>query len=432
MPFDTTDYERSLIGAICRDQGVIRLIMPLLRREDFSFTPCALVYDAACKADAEGRLFDGILASEALAGKLEEPRRFIAECMDFCPTTANAEVYAEALHRHAEHARLSSAVIGLLAVPPEEGVDLAAELMALCSEHIQARPSNRMRSLADVLDETFRAQFDPDEARVDTGYPRLDEVLMGMHADELIIIGARPAVGKTAFAISLAEHAATAGKLVQIYSLEMSEVQMGERFLARGAKRVGMNELINRAAANDEASQQDLGQTVIRLGGLPIQVNDSPRTTVSRIRSQAFAARGVGLIIVDYAGLMEPERGGSKPENRNQELGAISRALKLLAKELKIPVVLLAQLSRKTDDNERPSLAALRDSGELEQNADKVIFLWNIDRERHIVGVSVAKTRRGRLGAVRMQFDGEKMRFTEMGEPYEEPRRRRGWYREEA
>lgn len=428
MPFDTIELEHSVIGAVCVEQAVIRRLSPILRAEDFTVSACAAVYEAAQDADAAGRLFDGFIAAEALAGKIDDPRRFIAECIEVCPTTANAEAEAEVIHRHAERARLTATIMELLGSDPSAQRDLAAEIAAACAEQINARPATRLRPLSAVLLGTYNAMFQPDTARIDTGYGRLDALLMGMHAEELVIIGARPAVGKTAFALSIAEHAARGGKAVQVYSMEMSSTQLGERFLARGTDAAQMDHIIRRSAASDQAIADDLARALVRQSGLPIFIDDSPRTTVSRIRAQAFAARGLGLVIVDYAGLVEPERrGGGRrgTENRNQELGAVSRGLKMLAKELKIPVVLLAQLNRQKGETAQPTLADLRDSGELEQDADKVLFLWRIEEEDQTVGVSVAKTRRGRKGIVKMRFESARMRFVELEERYEHPRKRR-------
>ena len=157
-----------------------------------------------------------------------------------------------------------------------------------------------------------------------------------------------------------------------------------------------------------------------RLERLPLHFWDRPAATVSKIRSAAATVQSLRLIVVDYLGLMQAER---KADSRNLELGQISRDLKNLASELQIPIVAAAQLNRGVSDTERPTLLSLRDSGELEQNGSKVLFLWRVD-EDGTVGVAVAKNRRGRQGVVQMHFDGEHQRFIELSEPYCEPEKR--------
>ena len=413
---DTLDAETNLIGAICVDQKTVRVAAKYLTADDFRSSACGTVFDAALDADSRGKLFDGYMAADVLKGKLDNPRQFIAECIEVCVSTANAEEYAKLIRREADERRLREQVE--IALAEQSGEKLAETIAGICAEQIQKRPGSRMRKLDFVLQKTFQGLFEKPENRVDTGYSHLDNILKGMWGGELIVIAARPAVGKSAFALSIAEYAARCGKIVQFYSLEMEDVEIGERELARWTSSVTMDELIDRSIGEDDAKNEDAARAFSRTASFPIYIDDSPNVKPSKVRAQALTQERLGLIVVDYGGLMSPDR---KQDSRNLELGAITRDLKNLAKELKIPIIMLAQLNRGVSSEQKPTLRELRDSGEIEQNANKVLFLWNIDRDIGKVGVSVGKNRRGKCGDVVMEFDGAHMVFTELEERYEEP-----------
>ena len=209
---------------------------------------------------------------------------------------------------------------------------------------------------------------------------------------------------------------------------------MGERLLAKRADGVTMDQLID-GMPEDEDLWASVAEAASWESRLPVYFYDGPDVTVSRIRELALGIDDLKMIVVDYLGLMIGEK-DKKAENRNLELGGISRELKLLASELEIPIVAAAQLSRTVNETDKPKLSSLRDSGELEQNAVKVIFLWKTDPgDDTQVGCTVAKNRRGRTGDVNFYFDGSKMTFTELSyrtdndEPadkfHQRPRRRR-------
>lgn len=412
---DTQALETDLIGAICREQSVIRVAARYLEPEDFSIAACGVVFEAARDADSRRKLFDGYTAADALKGKIDDPRRFIAECMEVCVTTATVEEHAKLLRREADERRLRDKI--QLALMEESGEKLTDTIAGICVEQIQKRRGGRMKKFEDVLRKTFNELFEEPKNRVDTGYGRLDGILQGMWGEELIILAARPAVGKSALAMNIAENAARSGKTVLFHSLEMGDTMIGKRALVRWTNRVTMSDLINRGFGKDETMDAEVANAYVRSAGLPIYLDDSANVKPSKVRAQAMTLRDLGLIVIDYGGLMAADR---KAETRNLELGAISRDLKNLAKELQIPIIMLAQLSRKVGgDDVRPTLTDLRDSGELEQNADKCIFMWNIDREAGKIGVSVAKNRSGKQGDVVMYFDGEHMRYTETEERYD-------------
>lgn len=416
---DTLAEETAVIGAICQEPKLIRSIARNIEPRHFSSEACRSVYQYALDEDADGRKFDPLIAASALKDAIPEIRCFLAECMDMTPTTANAEEYAKLLLEKSNERELREGIAE--ALETEHGEKLTETIAALCAEQIKGRPQTRMKQLQTAMERTYKGLFEPMENRVDTGYGRLDRIVKGMWGGQLIIVAARPAVGKSAFALSLAENAARKGKVVQFYSLEMEDHEICERELARWVSKLTMNDLIDRDFASDEDKCADLANSYIKTSALPIYLDDSCNVKPSKVRAQALTQDDLGMIVVDYGGLMSSDR---EYDSRNLELGAISRDLKNLAKELNIPIVMLAQLNRRVADDTKPTLTELRDSGELEQNATKCIFLWNVDKENGKVGVSVAKNRRGKLGDVVMHFDGDHMRFTETEERYEEPRRR--------
>lgn len=417
---DTMEEEAYVIGSICQDSSLIRTISSIVEPKHFQYDSYRTVYEYALEAESNGKVFDALIAADALGGKIDGIRKFIAECIEVVPTTANAEEYARLLRSKSEERELRSGVE--IALSEERGEWLIDRISSMCNKIIQNRLGNRMKRLDEVMEKTYLGLFEEPKNRVDTGYGRLDYLLKGMWGGELIIIAARPAVGKSAFALSIAENVARAGKAVHFYSLEMEGVEIGERELSRWTKTLTMDGIIDKNIT-DEILSDDAADAYRKTAPLPVYIDDSPNVSPAKVRLQAFSQKNLGLIIVDYGGLMKSDR---KHEKRYLEIGAISRDLKNIAKELQVPVIMLNQLNRGVDETEKPSLRELRDSGELEQNANKCIFLWNIDKEEGKVGVSVAKNRKGKRGEVVMFFDGNHMRFSELEERYEEiPRRRK-------
>ena len=414
---DTSQLEYSVIGAICIDPKICDKVSSILIPDDFSISACGEVYEAACDALSRGKHFDAVLAADAIRNRVDDAVRFIGECMSITPTTANAEEHAKLLHQRAGEARFKLAVQEAL-----EGEDAAAAVAGICQSFLQASAGGGLRSIGQAMQTAWDGIANDKELRIDTGFPKLDGLLKGINAGQLVLIGARPGVGKSAFALDLAEHAARGGHRTLIYSLEMLSDELAERLMARKS-RVTMDKLIDKRLSDEDLA--DLAAASSNLSQLPITICDSPNVTVQKIRSQARTIKNLALIIVDFMTLLQSTR---RYDSRNLEVGAISRELKVLATELRIPIVVLCQLNRTQDETEEPGLMSLRDSGELEQNANKILFLWKVDRDTGTIGVKVAKNRRGRTGIVQMDFDGAHMRFMELTEDYVPPtKKRRGW-----
>ena len=392
MMQDTSALEYSLAATVCLEPKRVLQLRQIVSVEDFSVPACAAVFDAADSAVSRGKAFDANIAADGLRSVADDPRRFLADCID--------------------------------ATPALDEDNPAAAVAEVCKAHLLNSTGGRLKTISQALIETMSQLSARETQRINTGFPLLDSKLKGFEAGQLVIIGARPGVGKSAFLLDIAESAARAGNETLFVSLEMSAAELTERLLAR-RNAATMDQLIDR---NVESNWDSIAAASTRLKRLPLHFWDKPAATVSKIRGAAATIQNLRLIVIDYLGLMQADR---RADSRNLELGQISRDLKNLASELQIPIVAAAQLNRGVSDTERPMLLSLRDSGELEQNGSKVLFLWKID-EFGTVGVSVAKNRRGRQGVVQMRFDGEHQRFTELSEPYQEPEKksRRGGFLE--
>lgn len=385
---------------------------------------CAKLYTAATKAFREGKVLDPVMARDVILHATPNPDAFLVDCMNMCPSVSAAEDHAEYIHAQAKERRLRSRIDE--ALTSQSGDGLAVEIAGICQDYISGK-LGRSHTMAQTLNKLMDSLSAPPANRVETGFTRVDALLKGIRAGNLVIVAARPAAGKSIWAQCVAMNVARTGKSVLLYSLEMSDEELGERIIA-GASGVQLDKITDHTL--DEQAWKRLSEACQYLYDLPLIINDDPGVTTSKIRAEARTTKNLGLIIIDFMTLMKSE---GKYDSRNLEVGAISRELKLLAMELNIPIIVLSQLNRSVSDTDRPTLAALRDSGELEQNANKVIFLWNIDVEQGIKGVAVAKNRQGRCGAVQMRFVGDQMRFVEMRADEEvwskttPPRRRGKW-----
>lgn len=416
--------ELSVTGAYLIDPRYLNRVAGTLQAEDFMNPLCAKLYTAATKAFREGKVLDPVMARDVILHATPNPDAFLVDCMNMCPSVSAAEDHAEYIHAQAKERRLRSRIDE--ALTSQSGDGLAVEIAGICQDYIIGK-LGRSHTMAQTLNKLMDSLSAPPANRVETGFTRVDALLKGIRAGNLVIVAARPAAGKSIWAQCVAMNVARTGKSVLLYSLEMSDEELGERIIA-GASGVQLDKITDHTL--DEQAWKRLSEACQYLYDLPLIINDDPGVTTSKIRAEARTTKNLGLIIIDFITLMKSE---GKYDSRNLEVGAISRELKLLAMELNIPIIVLSQLNRSVSDTDRPTLAALRDSGELEQNANKVIFLWNIDVEQGIKGVAVAKNRQGRCGAVQMRFVGDQMRFVEMRADEEvwskttPPRRRGKW-----
>jgi replicative DNA helicase len=285
-----------------------------------------------------------------------------------------------------------------------------------------------VRSIYELLGESMdllETLYDRSSAitGVPTGFHDLDRLLAGLQPSSLVIIGARPAMGKTSLALSMATHAAKVARVpTLVFSLEMSHMEITQRILSAEA-RVDATHL--RTGSLSEVEWHQVQRAVGHLGEAPIFVDDNPHLTVMDVRAKARrlkASENLGLVVIDYLQLMS---GRHSAENRQVEISEISRGLKILARELSVPVVALSQLSRNLENrsDKRPVLADLRESGSLEQDADVVMFIYRDEvynpetAERGMAELLISKHRNGPTGAVQLVFHDKFARFANMARP---------------
>lgn len=430
----SADAERAVIGSMLIDASCVKDLMKCLEGEDFFIPTNQDIFETVRRMYVAGKPIDGVMVADELerAGKYSsETRSYLVQCMEITPTSANAMEYAQIVRKKAEKRRFTQAVMD--ALTGED--DPQAAVAAICHQKMRQRRGTRLKTMADAMTEAMENIAGKKEGRIDTGFPLLDATLKGLWPGHLVLVGARPGCGKSAMCMEIAESAAMKGKTVLHVTAEMKAGEVGERLIAKRTEGVTMDQLIDGVPETDEDLWMNIAYTASMEAKLPVYFYDGPDATVSRIRELALGIENLSMIVVDYIGLMIGEK-DKRAENRNLELGGISRELKLLATEMDIPILAAAQLSRTVNETDKPKLNSLRDSGELEQNAVKVIFLWKTDPgDDTQVGCTVAKNRRGRTGDVNFYFDGSKMTFTELSyrtdndEPadkfHQRPRRRR-------
>lgn len=391
------------------------------------------VYDAITSLYGAGEPADPVTVAEELrrAGLLEGigGHQLLLTLQAGTPATSNAQRYARIINENALLRRL----IGVAGEIAELGYGLPDDVIAavdkaesLVFDIAQRRVTDTTVVIKDLLDASLtrlEMLYERGDAitGLPTGYHGLDELTSGLQPSSLVVIGARPATGKTAFALGMAAHAALeVGRPVLFFSLEMSHLEITQRILSAEA-RVDSSKMRNGRLA--EADWSKLSHAIGRLAEAPLYIDDDPQTTVMEIRSKARRLKSregdLALVVVDYLQLMT---GRVRAENRQVEISEISRGLKILARELEVPVVALSQLSRQLEmrADKRPMLADLRESGAIEQDADLVMFLYrdeiyNADSpDRGTAEVIISKHRSGPTGMDRLAFLDHYTRFANM------------------
>jgi len=416
----------SVIGSMLIDARCIPKLAAILKPEDFYNELYGAVFEAAVDAHERGKTWDMVVALDALKTRLEsaEAAQTLVDIANLTPTAANAEEYAKIVRKYSGLRRLKDTFSAVFD-SSDDPAEVAANAIAECQEYLSGNRTGRLKTLAKALAEMYDAKHKNSELRINTGFPRLDRMLKGLCGGELIVLAARPGVGKSALMLELACAAAQQGKEALVVSMEMSDVEVAERLVARYST-VGMDALIDNELGADEWKK--IGETAGKLSSLPFTICDDPYVTTARIRAMARSMPHLKLICIDYLTLM---RSAKSYEKRYLEIGAMTRELKMLAQELRIPVVVLSQLNRDKDETQMPGLRDLRESGDIEQDANKVVFIWKLDEHTPDdgspvrVGVRVAKNRRGKTGVVVMNFYGRNMRYVETDQEYKPPTRRK-------
>ncbi len=418
------EAEMSIIGAILLDEKSLAKIVDKISVEDFSYSDLGKIYKSILKLSDLGKSIDFVTVMDELSNEKfftqDDLKKLLLLCCETTPCIRNIEYYADIVHKSALAKRLEESLLSTLSdgIDTENPVQEAEALIDKLSHIISQTRDKNLRCLSEIsgnLIDYYSGKIEKIENRCDTGYSKIDKILKGMSGGNLIILASRPKVGKTAFAISIAQNVSETGKKVVFYSQEMLGEELCERILS-GQAGISMNKLIDNSLLPHEIEK--LKNTVQEQKN-NIIVNDSAGITVRNIRLNCRMIKDLGLIIIDYLQLM---KSNSKHDNRNQEIGAISRELKKLATDLNVPILCLSQLNRVSNENTRPTSSELRDSGELEQNCNKLMLMWCVKKHENFktVGIDVALNRRGVTGVTLLNFNGEKMQFTQIEERYKE------------
>ncbi len=433
VPPHNLEAEESLLGAMLLSRDAIASAMELCRPEDFYKSSHGHIFEAITSLFSQGEPADWVTVTEELRrrGLLEaigDPSVFVSLQAN-TPSIGNAEHYARIVEEHALLRRLVAAageITELGYSVPEEVSDVLDRAESLVFDVAQRRVVDSMTPLHELLGqgldhlERLYAQGDSITGLA-TGYADLDEQLSGLQPSNLIVVGARPSMGKTAFALGMVAHAGVKlNQPVLLFSLEMSHMELTQRLLCSEA-RVDASRM--RTGKLLEADWAKIGKAISRMSEAPIYIDDNPNLTVMDIRARARRLKsraGLGLVVVDYLQLMTGRRGA---ENRQVEVSEISRGLKILARELEVPVVALSQLSRNLEmrQDKRPMLADLRESGSIEQDSDVVLFIYrdeiynpDSNESQGTAEIIVSKHRNGPTGSTRLAFIGHHARFDNM------------------
>lgn len=429
VPPQNIDAEKSLLGAILIDEEVLIDVAEIVKPIDFYDKRHTTIYGGIIRLFEKHSPVDLLTLTDELSKKNELDgvggASYLSELTNHVPTAAHAKSYAEIVSQAAVRRRLikASSDISELAfnedlTVPELLGQSEAELFGVSDASLK----NDLTSIEDILDQSFERIDELFRNKgqlrgIRTGYRDLDNITAGLQRSNLIILAARPAMGKTTLVTNLAYNVATIEKKpVLFFSLEMSKEQLIDRMLADAA---GVDSWNIQTGNLSEEDFSKLSDAMGEMAEAPIYIDDTPGITALELRTKArrLAHDGeLGLIVIDYLQLLEPT---TKTGNRVQEVSEISRSLKLIARELNVPVIALSQLSRQVESREdkRPQLADLRESGSIEQDADIVMFIYreayyNPETEReNITDLIIAKHRQGVVGTIELYFHPERLRF---------------------
>ena len=422
------DAERTVLGAILIENESFHHASEVLKQDDFYRQSHQKIFARMESLSSRGQGIDLVTLKEELAraGELEAAGgiAYLTSLVDGVPRATNVPYYSRIVkEKSVLRSLISSAnrIIQSCFDEPEDTASVLDQAEKTIFEIAEGSIRTGFEPVSDIVRNTFKSIDELSERRemvtgVPTGFEKFEELTSGLQASDLIIVAARPAMGKTSFCLNVAQHAGLTGRSIGILSLEMSKEQLVLRMLCSEA-RVDMHRL--RSGFISEKDWSKLIQAVSKLSSTRIFIDDSPSLSVLEMRAKARRLKlehGLDLLIVDYIQLMQ---GRGRFENRNQEIASISRALKGLAKELSIPVVALSQLSRAPEGrgDHRPQLSDLRESGALEQDADVVVFIYREEEynetpeNKGLAELIISKQRNGPTGVVRVAFIKEYTRF---------------------
>lgn len=432
VPPHDVEAEQAILGSMLTDKDAVMSALEVLREDSFYREDNKAIFAAIHSLYVKNEPVDIITVKAELVeqGNFERVGglEYLASLPERVPTTSNVEKYIKIVEEKATLRSLIQTSNDMLALSYNE-TEETDKILEMAEKKVfdlsQKQNSKGYAPLKDVLIKSF------DELEklynqkgfitgVPTGFIDFDRKTAGLHGSELIILAARPAMGKSAFAINIATHAAVREHVpVAIFNLEMSAEQVGKRILCSEAM-VDSNKV--RTGQMEDEDWVKLATTLGTLSEAPIYIDDTPGMSITDIRTRCRKLKiekNVGLIVIDYLQLIQA---AGKTNSREQEIAQISRSLKVLAKELEVPIIALSQLSRASDQrtDKRPMLSDLRESGSIEQDADIVIFLYRDDyynkesEKRNIAEVIIAKQRSGETGTVELAWMGNYTKFADL------------------
>ena len=428
LPF-SMPAEQSLLGAILIDPVSITQVADLLNSEDFYLEEHKQIYLAMQELFMANSEIDVVTLIDMLVTKgiynKSGGEDYIRTLTDAVPDALNIKDYARIVKEKSVLRQLISACseISEAAYSEQESViDIIDHAENLIFNIAQGRDTKGFRHIKDVLGDVYAHLHDLNTNKeatqgTQTGFSALDRVLAGLGKSDLVLVGARPGMGKTSFALNISTNVAKqTKKTVCIFSLEMSADQLVNRVLSSEAL---VNSYSLRTGELAPADWENLARAAGELAGCDILIDDTSGMTVTAMKAKLRRVKNLGMVIIDYLGLMS---GDKHTDNRVQEVSEISRSLKIMAKELMVPIVCCAQLSRGPESrtDKKPMLSDLRDSGAIEQDADTVIFLYRSEyyktdeaagQDTSIAEVIIAKNRHGSTGTVNMGWNGQFTKF---------------------
>lgn len=424
MPPQQVEAEQAVLGAMLISPDAVAEALEILEPDDFYRAAHQSIFRAMRDVYDAGNPVDVVTVAAALRTRDDAldavgGAEYLADLAAAMPTALHVVQYAEIVREKALMRRIIAAATQIAEAGYAQeapAADVLADAERVILELGQFQRTRDFTHISDVLQTTFERieqlyESEGNITGVPTGYSELDRMTSGFQKSDLIIVAARPSVGKTAFALNIAQNVAVrSGLPVAIFSLEMSKDQLVQRMLCAEAYIDG-HKLRNGTLDDEDWPKLSMGVTT--LGNSPIYIDDSPGITVPDMRSKLRRLKmehGLGFVVIDYLQLIHGRR--SSGENRQQEISDISRSLKQLARELEVPIVALAQLSRSVEQRQdkRPMLSDIRESGSIEQDADIVAFLYRDDyydpetERQNIVEVIIAKQRNGPTGKVELVF----------------------------
>ena len=431
--------EQAVLGSMLIDEGCVKEVMDKLVPSDFYLRQNREIFETIYTMLTYARPIDGITVCEEMrkAGTYDEntTRSYLAQLMEITPTSANVMEYV-AIVRDKALLRGVAQAAGEITALVQEGIGEAGEILEAAEQKIYAvrrgQSAQDMVPLRMVLPEVLDrlSEMSESESRLpglSTGLSAVDRKITGLNKSDLILLAARPGMGKTSFALNVALNVAKSEKkTVAVFSLEMSREQLASRLLSSEAC-VESGRL--RTGSLRETDWEKIAAAASVLNKVDIRIDDNPMLSVADMNAKCRRIDGLALVVIDYLQLMTSASGNNRGgENRQQMVSDMSRMLKIMAKELNVPVICLSQLSRANEkrDDKRPMLSDLRESGAIEQDADIVLFLYRDDyynedsEKRNIAECIVAKNRHGETGKVELRWMPEYTTFATLENRYDE------------